>query len=78
MNKETITVRGVEMEIFFNYEPEQKERCYMNNGDPGEPGYPEVFEIDKVIVGGVDIFELMIPEFEKDIVKNLKDNEILT
>jgi hypothetical protein len=75
MNK-SIKLYGFELEIDFDYQPEQKERRYMNNGDPGEPGEPEQFEIDSVFFEGKDITELVfeIENIKTTIIEKIKES----
>ena len=67
---ETMQVKifNLQLDVDFTYEPAQEERMYMNNGDPGEPGSPETYEIEKVIISNIDITDLI---FESDKTINL-------
>jgi len=76
MNTGTLNFKGVELEIEYHYEAEEPEVKYYGDGS-GYPGYPEVFEIQKITLAGVDVTELLESDFEQieeDFIKQSKDN----
>jgi hypothetical protein len=42
------------------YTPGRAGKMYKRNGDPGDPPEPEEFEVESIIVGGVDITEELV------------------
>lgn len=64
MHTETITYRGVEMEVDFEYNPEEKEERYDHNMT-GHPGSPESADVYEVRVNGGDISLLLDDQFDK-------------
>lgn len=59
--KATIIIEEVELEIEFDYQPEEKEVRYYSDGS-GYPGCPESIEINYIGHKGEDIYELLTKE----------------
>ena len=74
MSQETINYQGIEMEVHFDYEPEEKQVWTCRNGDPGHPCSPEMYIITNVFVGSdkVDIIELLSETQEEEIIEQIK------
>jgi len=53
--RKSITFLTLEIEIEFDYQPEEKEVRTLSNGDPGYPGYPASVEVSNVYIGKTDI-----------------------
>ena len=70
MEKATITLRGVELDIEFMYEPGQKEIRYDSNGT-GTQGYPESIEIVNIFHNGTDFNDLLREDFDEEITELL-------
>lgn len=53
--KISATFKELEVEIEYEYTPEEKEVWTLSNGDPGYPGYPATVDIIDVYHGGLSI-----------------------
>lgn len=53
---EKIWLGESQVQVHFNYTPEEPATMYRSNGDPGDPGTPEEFDITKIEL------EVQIPE----------------
>lgn len=57
----TITYRGFDLEIVGYYQPEEPMVMYYKDGS-GYPGCSAEFEVNEVLLNGIDIFELLNEE----------------
>ena len=74
--KETITYRGIELEVEFDYQPREEEVRYDSNME-GYPGSPEYFDITGVFHEGESIWELVVgqlEEIEEVLIPTLRDD----
>ena len=71
-----IELRGVELEVEFDYSPYEEEVRYYKDGS-GYPGSPEQVEITAITHKGVDFMEFMENEYDvidELILKEIHDN----
>lgn len=70
----TIKYRGLELDVEFDYQPEEPEVRYYPDGS-GYPGCAEEIDVYKVSLNGTDITELFddFTEMEEEISKQIKE-----
>lgn len=54
-----ISIGDVDLDVWGEYSPETPDVWYLSNGDPGYPGEPEYFEINKIFYNDVDITDIV-------------------
>jgi len=76
--RKSITFLTLEIEVEFDYQPEEKEVRTLSNGDPGYPGYPASVEISNIYFKGDDITSFfeesgLIYKLEEQILTEIKN-----
>lgn len=56
-----IELKGVELDVWFDYTPEEKEIRYDSNME-GHPGCPESIEVTGVEYEGEDWYDMLTPK----------------
>jgi len=72
----TITFKGVDFEVEFDYQPEEAEVRYYSDGS-GYPGCAEEIDIIEVTHKGEDVTEILevyFEELEAEISKEIHNN----
>ena len=67
-----VVYEGIELDVQFDYEPEEKQVWTYSNGDPGHPGSPEMFIIYDVFVSETNITALLSDDQLEQITELLK------
>ena len=72
--EKTINYRGLELEVEFDYQPEEPEVRYYPDGS-GYPGSAEEITVSKVSLNGTDITELFdnFTELEEEISQQMEE-----
>lgn len=70
-DSETVVVRGVEMEVEFDYSPPCR-GSRDKYGVPLEPDEPESLGLTAVVVGGIDIIDLINAKLSDEIISAIE------
>ncbi len=77
MSAATVNVWGFDMAVEYDYSPEEKEQKW---GDYPHPGCPAAASISSVVVGGVDIYEMLdsdqLDRIEEKILEESGDSDL--
>ena len=79
MEKATITFYGVELDIYFDYQPEEKAVMYYSDGS-GYPGCAEQVEINAIEHKGDDMTDMLMhlrDKIEDRLYKHIHEGQIM-
>lgn len=65
MSQATVTIEGIELEVEYAYQPYEQQTLE-------HPGFEESYEIEQIFIGSKDITDLILPYYEKRIIKALQ------
>lgn len=72
----SITLKGLKMEVFYDYTPEEPMVWTLPNGDPGHPGSAAQIDIIDVTHGGLSIMNF-IQEIEwEEVLEKIVESKI--
>ena len=64
MSMLTLNYKVVDLDIHYDYQPEEKEVRYYSDGS-GYPGCPESLDITAIYLNGTNVTELLEDQLEK-------------
>ena len=64
MSMLTLNYKGVDLDIHYDYQPEEKEVRYYSDGS-GYPGCPESLDITAIYLNGTNVTELLEDQLDK-------------